>query len=114
MSDDYLSSLGTKDEEEETNIEEDVVEEEQVTQDDDDGFKPAEMLDEEFGGEDSGLTDEEKIRIMREQMGDEYVIDDKKQEKRSHFTQEEIRNLTDTKNLFQSPLFRFSVSVIRN
>ncbi|KAG2386191.1 hypothetical protein C9374_002637 [Naegleria lovaniensis] len=49
-------------------------------------------------------------------MGEEYVLDDDsaktQQKKQQHYTQEEIRNLTDTKNLFQSPLFRFSFAEV--
>jgi len=101
---DYLSTLrGDGDEEMETI--EDVEEETMENGAESDGE------DNDFGASNTALTDEEKMRIMREQMGDEYVIEDLQPEKKQTYTQEEIRSLTDTKNLFQSPLFRFSVCI---
>ncbi len=39
------------------------------------------------------------------------VIEDDEEEKEHHFTQQEIRALQETQNLYQSSLFRLAVSI---
>ncbi|KAL9646720.1 hypothetical protein ABK040_001142 [Willaertia magna] len=106
MNEDYLSTLQSKNNDEEgwtvvgSENNEDNMEEETI-----------ETVVGDHFPENRPLTDEEKVRIMREQMGDEYVLDDEPETKKQ-YTQEEIRNLTDTQNLFQSPLFRLSFAEV--
>jgi len=65
------------------------------------------------------LSDNEKVNIMRQQMGlqpiDSSVQQQQSQQQQGEhqYTQQEIRSLQETQNLFQSSLFRIAVCVLQ-